>query len=189
VAKTVGRTRNSGRPTKLDADLAKAALEAIQVGATRADAADRIGIDERTLYRWLSRDREPYASFARDIKRAESDAKLLAIGVVRSAMLGGQVLSRETVERVDAKGRVTTRVTRETLSKPEWTAAMTWLERRFPREWGRIDRVEMTVTDRVQAIAEELGLPYDVVYAEAQRQMLTNASGPRALPASRNGAA
>lgn len=51
----------------------------------------------------------------------------------------------------------------------QWPAAAWWLERRRAQDWGRVDRVEVTIRRQAEKIAAELGLSTDEVLAEAER--------------------
>ncbi len=50
-----------------------------------------------------------------------------------------------------------------------WTAAAWKLERRYPKDFGRTDRVEVTIRQQAEALAAELGVPVDEVIREAER--------------------
>jgi transposase len=51
----------------------------------------------------------------------------------------------------------------------QWTAAAWWLERKFPDEWGRRDRIEITLRQQAEQLAAELGMDVAEVLAEAER--------------------
>jgi hypothetical protein len=110
------------------------------------------GIDQSTFDVWMNR----IPQFAEDVKKAENESELGAVAVIRQAMQGGAVLSRHTVTQTLPDGRSTTTV-EETLSKPEWTAAAWLLERRLPREYGKVERIELSIRERARELAEELG--------------------------------
>jgi transposase-like protein len=84
----------------------QAVLEALRGGNTRTAAAHAAGVDRSTIYEWL---KNPTLSDA--IKRAESDAEVEMVAVVRRA------------------------------SKKTWTAAAWWLERKKPKNWGKRDKI------------------------------------------------
>lgn len=58
-----------------------------------------------------------FRTFWTVVKKAEAEAQAVAVGYVRKAM------------------------------PTSWQAAMTYLERKFPRQWGRFDRHELTSAD------------------------------------------
>lgn len=61
-------------------------------------------------------------------------------------------------------------IAKATVDPKNWTAAAWWLERRHSHDYGRKDRVEMTIDLRREAekLGEELGLSADEVLAEAE---------------------
>jgi len=129
-------------------DIRERLLEALTVGSYREEAAAYAGIDHATFYRWIDRgdahqarqetyeqahkawleggkkkgkapkapdpEEACYAILAREIKAAEAQARMAAITCVRSA-----------ISQPGGKG---------------WIAAMTYLERKDPKNWGRKDR-------------------------------------------------
>jgi hypothetical protein len=50
-----------------------------------------------------------------------------------------------------------------------WTASAWWLERRRHQDWGRVDRVEVTLRQQAEKLAADLGLDPAEVIAEAER--------------------
>lgn len=111
-----------GRPTLLTPDVQARIVEAIERGNTHKTAAQYGGIEDETFYEWMARGRgerkdrpctPEYAEFAQQIEKAELKAKMDAVDLVQ---LGGL---------------------------KNWTAAMCWLERRYPDEWGRRDRLDL----------------------------------------------
>lgn len=155
------------RPTKLDPVREKAAIDAVRLGATNRLAAARAGVDETTFSRWQGRN----AGFAAAIAGARADAEMLAVGVVRQAMIGGVLLSRRTVISKDG-----VRTTDEVYSQPDTQAAEWYLERVFPKDYGRVDRIELELNARIATLAIELGLDPDALRAEAQRIALGDIS-------------
>jgi len=95
-----------------------AVVEALGKGHGLSTAAGIAGIDRRTLYNWLNRgDKNPegtYGQFARDCAEAEAKAADVAIGAIAKAM------------------------------PDDWRAAMEYLSRRRPDEWGKAERHEVT---------------------------------------------
>ena len=66
---------------------------------------------------------------------------------------------RAAIEKAQADAQVQM-VTRVVQAAAEtWTAAAWWLERRHPADWGRVDRLELTLKQQAAEIAAALGLP------------------------------
>lgn len=139
--------RHMGRPTKLTARVQRALCGALLRGNTRENAALTAGISRSTLTTWLHLGRTEasgrYTSFLAAVEKAEAAAVQASVGVVRHA-------ARDT-----------------------WQAAAWWLERRYPDEWGRKDRVEITEVLRREAgrLAEEMGLDPEEIVADAERYL------------------
>jgi len=91
------------RPTKYNADIEKKICDALRAGNTRKASYEYAGIDDATFFRWMLSN----ASFASAIKKAEADAEVSAVAIIKKAM-------PET-----------------------WQAAAWWLERRKPDDYGR----------------------------------------------------
>ena len=125
-----------GRKTKLNAKVQSKIVSAIKAGNYACVAAAYAGIGERTFYEWLERGRTRpgsiYAQFAQAVKDAESEAEVRAVAMVQKAM------------------------------GDNWTAAMTFLERKFPNRWGRRDRLKLEVEPQ-EALAALLGLDPSVL--------------------------
>jgi hypothetical protein len=148
------------RPSKYTAEIAAKILAALRAGSTDRGATAYAGIDETTFYRWQNRN----ASFASASTRARADAEMSAVVAIRQAMTGGQLLSRITTIAKDGS-----RTVRETFSAPDPQAAEWWLERRHPKEWGRIDRIELELKETLADLSAELDLDKDALLAEAER--------------------
>lgn len=73
-----------------------------------------------------------------DVEKAEADAERRAVGQIRSAM------------------------------RTSWTAAAWWLERRRPEEWGKVDRVEITIREQAEKLARDLGMNADDLVRKAE---------------------
>lgn len=110
-----------GRPTKLTPEVQERICDALRKGCTRRAAAAYAGISEDTLYNWIARGegraksppREEFTRFSEAVKRAESEAEKRYTEIIYRA-------ADET-----------------------WQAAAWWLERRYPKEWGRRERHEV----------------------------------------------
>jgi heptaprenylglyceryl phosphate synthase len=80
----------ANRETKFDPDRAKSILADLATGNTRACAAGRAGVTDRTLRNWIARGKrgkKPFVSFVSAVKKAERDAEAFA---VRSIVAAGR---------------------------------------------------------------------------------------------------
>ncbi len=115
---------NAGRPTKLTPELAKTIVEAIRGGNYAQVAAATAGIGEETFYTWLARGKDEPEGIYREFR----EAVLTASGEAE----------QEKLERLQ----------REALAEDgDWKAAAWWLERRFPKRWGRQQRLEIVTPE------------------------------------------
>ncbi len=99
-----------GRPSKLDDLTAKRIVDAIAAGGSRAAAAEAARVHRSTLMTWLARGRngeQPYRDFLDRVKKAEAEAELSMVAIVRTAATNGT-----------------------------WQAAAWWLERRRSRTYA-----------------------------------------------------
>lgn len=132
-----------GRPTKLTPELKTAIVEAIEGGNYFATACELAGVSVATGYDWLARgegrgnrcQKPEFAEFAEAIKKATAKAEVEAIGRLRDAAKGGQVITRKTTTRKDGS-----EVVEESFTYPAWQADAWFLERRLPNKWGKQDR-------------------------------------------------
>lgn len=120
------RSRPTGRPTKLTAEVQARIVAAVRDGAPREDAALAAGISVHTFMQWVERGRvgkrRPttplYAQFAHAIEKADAESVVHAVAVVRKAIAEGQ-----------------------------WVPAMTFLERKRPQHFGRRWQAEIAASD------------------------------------------
>lgn len=111
-----------GRGPKLTEEVHDAIVRSIGLGNYATVAAGTAGIHTSTFYAWIQqgeRDRAAgvesiYSAFSDAVKKAEDEAEAAAVTHVRAAM------------------------------RDSWQAAMTYLERKHPKRWGRKDRHEVT---------------------------------------------
>ena len=106
------------RPTKLTAECGERIEKAVRAGNYLDSAARSAGVHPSTLYRWLERgEREEggiYHDFAAAVRRAEAEAEVHAVAVLRKAMAD------------------------------DWRASLVYLERRHPEGWRRRETRELT---------------------------------------------
>ena len=105
------------RPTKLTPELQGKICEILSKGNSITTACQSVGISDTTFRRWKEQgDKEPdsvHGEFVEAMQKAESDAKQALLAHVQDA------------------------------APQHWQAAMTILERRWPNEFGRRDRMEV----------------------------------------------
>ena len=105
------------RPTKLTPELQETICDIISKGNSITTACQSVGIAETTFRVWKEKgDKEPdsvHGEFLQAMHKAESDAKQELLQYVKDA------------------------------APHSWQASMTILERRWPNEFGRRDRMEV----------------------------------------------
>lgn len=119
----------AGRPTGLTPAVQERILAALRVGNTQRCAAELAGIGERTFYEWMARGQtgeNPYAQLVQAIKEAEAESERYLVEQIRNA--GGEA--------------------------KQWTANAWMLERRRPKDWGKVERVELNVSQLSDADIE-----------------------------------
>lgn len=80
-----------------------------------------------------------YPTFLAAVEKAESDAEVAMVANIRKAVNDGT-----------------------------WTAAAWWLERRRYQDWGKVDRVELTIKQVAERLAAELDCTAEELIAEAE---------------------
>ena len=127
----------AGRPTKLTPELQDKICEVIRAGNYFDTACNFVGIGERTGYEWLERgegkhkDRKSndlYKGFAQAVKKASSEAETRAVAEISAVRQGRKVQDKDGNYISDPKGEAV------------WQARAWWLERRYPKKYGRQER-------------------------------------------------
>ena len=112
---------------KLNKQLIEDAVKLIEAGNYQKHVAQALGIDESTWYRWLQKgesetnENSIYREFYKSIKKAEAKA------VARNVAL---------IQRAAQEGN--------------WQAAAWWLERKFPAEWGKRDKLDINAGESLK---------------------------------------
>jgi hypothetical protein len=140
------RRNVGGRPTKFSQDRADTIVLYVRAGNYIETAAAAADIDKTTLYRWLRQgarasERSSLGRFYHAVKRASAESEARDVAIITNA--AGQGF---------------------------WQAAAWRLERKFPSRWGRRVSIDLAVELREEArrMAEERGLPFEEVLAEAE---------------------
>lgn len=110
------------RPTKLTPELLERVILAIRAGNYAKTACEMVGIGETTFYRWMEDgakdDAKPlFREFRESIKRAEAEAEVRSVALIRQAADGGT-----------------------------WQAAAWYLERKHGDRWGRNDKLRQEIS-------------------------------------------
>jgi hypothetical protein len=99
------------RPTKLTAALIEKIAALMRAGNYAEQACRAVGIATSTYYRWIERGRREqfgiYHDFVEALRRAEAEAEVEAVVLLREAM------------------------------PDDWRAIVAYLERRYPGRWRR----------------------------------------------------
>lgn len=107
----------TGRKPKLSRQVLERAVDLKKGGANNCDICAAIGIAESTFYAWSNAPKTPLQKeFSESIKKAEADYK--------NALL--DIIMRDAREK-------------------DWKAAAWLLERKYPKEYARQDRLQATV--------------------------------------------
>lgn len=109
------------RPTKLTADVTERVVQATRAGNYAEAACQAAGIGTSTYYRWMLRGAQeagsPFAQFREAVLRAEAEAEVHAVAIIRRAM------------------------------SDDWRAALAYLERRHPGRWRSRSQTELVGKD------------------------------------------
>jgi len=133
-----------GRKLKLNESIIKIIYEAIRKGLQKKQACMLAGISEETFYRWIKKaesllDNEKLDKkeallclLYESIKKAESELEQRALEVIIKTAEGTQAprVYIKEVDGIEVEKKIIT-------YQPNWQAAMTLLERRFPNRYSR----------------------------------------------------
>lgn len=142
-----GETKLTGRPPKITEELIERIANLIRGGNYIETAARAAGLPKQTLYEWLKKGQKPenplYYKFRDAVEMAVAQSEARDLSMVDAYCHG-------SAEKRDAKGQLV----REAV-KPN-PNVLTWrLERRFPKRWGRQDRLDLTTTELTPQDAAE----------------------------------
>jgi len=162
-----------GRPTALTEEVGRAIVEAVARGVSLSAAAGAVGIAPQSVREWVQvgegrhperEAKEPYISFAVEVRKAKAAAEAERVALLRRLGAGRAVVKREPVRNPD--GSIARDVDGSVLwmehyAPPDFRALSFWLERQSRDEWGKSHRTEITGPDGgpVQLIAASLNDP------------------------------
>lgn len=120
-----------GRPVEYDAKFPKMAYDLCLLGYTNKELAEFLGVEERTIYRWMS----TYPRFCQAIKRAKDVADVKVTKSLYKRATGYKVKTKyknkkgEEIERIDEV-------------QPDITAIKYWLNNRQRGRWSEKQEIE-----------------------------------------------
>lgn len=180
-----------GRPAKLTAETHQRIVDLIRAGATQESAALSVGISSATLTLWKNRgERElnldpsnkdsQYAKFFTDLQIAASQLEnSLASKWVKITTEPTKKVKRVYKEQVvnlpDGGFEIVKVLDSETIEESgdgNWQGISEFLLRRFNKNWGRREGVELTGKDGQPIEVANGGLQVEGLSLEAKRQIL-----------------
>ena len=112
-----------GRKHKLDKDGVMRAVQLKKGGAANKDIAAALGVCPQTFSRWINQPKtENQRELCEELKRADAESKNALLAIIAKA-------AKET----------------------DWKAAAFLLERKYPAEYARQDRIQAQVEQTTQA--------------------------------------
>ncbi len=164
-------TKTLGPKSKLNKRTSKIIVESLRQGLAITRACVLVGITPPTFYRWLELGQKnvskKYRDFYLECRKAEVECENRCIQVVQDAAQGKLTSQKEKkVVLEDGTERVKEVETKK--HAPDWKAAMTFLERKYPERWGRYDRLRVgsDSTDPIIPKKEMLAFLIDYVGEE-----------------------
>ena len=130
MAKPRKKKAKRGRPTKLTPAVREQICIAVQAGAPYNRAAQLCEIAPRTFQEWRTKGTRDIAEGNESTPEAELMLRVGEADARVTALLEG------TVVQAAVRGR-------------DWRAAVTYLERKKPEEWGRKDTVQVEVKQQM----------------------------------------
>lgn len=115
---------------KLTKKLAEEAIKLVKGGASNQDVIDYLGVAESTFYAWIREPRnDAQTALAQGLKKAETERKLWHLQRIHKAAEEG-----------------------------DWKASAWYLERRYPNEYARTQRItgEVVTTQKSDALTEAI---------------------------------
>lgn len=146
------------RPNRIfEAQLVNEIIGYIEVGNYVPTACAAAGISETTYYRWLS-DGQAVEELIGDKEDADDYRERMLNGELVLGLSAIQVRSWEFRQRIlmaSARSEAYAVATIRAQMPAQWTAAMTFLERRFPGRWKRRDQIDIGEADAANTGIDE----------------------------------
>lgn len=125
-----------GRKPKLTPELQEQLANVIAQGNYADTACSYIGLSKTAFYNWLAEGKKPnakkkYVEFVEAIEKARSVAQMRNVQVIQQAAQGKAGDPDKGIKGIE----------------PDWRASAWYLERAFPKEYGRQERVELSGMD------------------------------------------
>jgi transposase len=155
----------AGRKTKLTKNIQEIIITAIQRGLTLDAACGYARVGTSTLYEWLARGERDkkgvFREFADAVKMAQIELELNLLDSIIEIAKEDDTM-QETIESFDGKGNLlkVRKVKRNNTSqKNQWQAKAWFLERRFPKRYGRQLMLENDDAPRPMAAFNVIEVP------------------------------
>jgi len=161
--------KKGGQPPKLTSVKATIIIEGIKNGLTLQRTCGLAGIDYQTLLNWIRKGEKQesgkYRWFYEQCVKADSECEHLPLKTIKDAIIGNHF--SEKINKVYNKnGILIKREVTKTTVPPSWTAAMTLLERRYPKRWSKSDRLQLSEDPENPMISKQTLLNFFVNYVD-----------------------
>lgn len=137
------------RKPKISPQIIDIISKGLQAGNYAATVLDYAGVSTSAYYNWLNRGEKEIARLEALEEQGETDPKPLESEAPYVDLV-------DAVKKASAAGEMQAVSLIRNAFNRNWTAAMTFLERRFPDRWGRRDRHYNINADLTQAEVDKL---------------------------------
>lgn len=148
--------KKRGRPTgssKINLAIIEAVCKGIANGLTYEGACSLAGIDPTTFRVWRKLSKEAtggiYSIFSTKLEKAELDARNLIENALYKCALGYEVVKKREV--LDKEGNIHT--LKETYREMDTATLRFVAERRYAKDWGRKDKLDLTTGDKALPVS------------------------------------
>lgn len=145
--KSEPKFKKAGRKAKISAELIEKICNTLRAGSYLETAAAMAGVSKTSLYKWLRKGNAKrnsiYGEFVDAVERAQAESEVRdLLNIDQSAMGRKYEYERDPItKKLVLDGNGDPIVIRHGV-KPSWQASAWRLERKFPKKWGRLDRME-----------------------------------------------